>query len=494
MWKATAGTQVDVSNGDDGSDDWDTDPDFVNDVTEQEQRWGSCTVQGSGRTAGAIDMNALREETTKADAQLKKKQLEEGPKAAFGYGGKFGVQADRMDESAVGHDYVAKVEKHVSQKDYSAGFGGKFGVQTDRVDKSAQGWEYKEKLQKHVSQKDYSSGFGGKFGVQADRQDKSAVGWDHVEKLEKHESQKDYAVGFGGKFGVQADRQDKSAVGWDHHESLHKHESQVDHKKGFGGKFGVQTDRIDKSAHDFSEQPERVGTNYEKPKPDIGSSKPASLRARFENLAQREEEEARRKAEEEKVRRQDRERREEEQARAREERRVRELLEKERAREQLLASAAPVPPQAAPAEDEAPRPVSQRPGVVEASKESPAEERPASPVPPPAATQERARSPACSPPATEDRLHAGRASGPAPAASPAPVEPPQEQEQQLEADEDAGYTAVALYDYQAAAEDEISFDPDDVITHIEMIDEGWWRGFCRGQYGLFPANYVQLQQ
>lgn len=41
----------------------------------------------------------------------------------------------RMDQSAVGHDYVAKVEKHVSQMDYSTGFGGKFGVQMDRIDK-----------------------------------------------------------------------------------------------------------------------------------------------------------------------------------------------------------------------------------------------------------------------------------------------------------------------------------------------------------------------
>lgn len=55
---------------------------------------------------------------------------------------------------------------------------------------SAEGWEYKEKIEKHASQKDYSAGFGGKFGVEADRQDKSAVGWDYVEKLEKHESQK----------------------------------------------------------------------------------------------------------------------------------------------------------------------------------------------------------------------------------------------------------------------------------------------------------------
>jgi len=53
--------------------------------------------------------------------------------------------------------------------------------------------------------------------------------------------------------------------------------------------------------------------------------------------------------------------------------------------------------------------------------------------------------------------------------------------------------AVALYDYQAGDEDEISFDPDEVITNLEFIDEGWWRGTCRGFHGLFPANYVELR-
>ncbi|MEQ2173146.1 hypothetical protein GOODEAATRI_028887 [Goodea atripinnis] len=67
-------------------------------------------------------------------------------------------------------------------------------------------------------------------------------------------------------------------------------------------------------------------------------------------------------------------------------------------------------------------------------------------------------------------------------------------EQHYEYGEDLGVTAVALYDYQAAGDDEISFDPDDIITNIEMIDEGWWRGVCRGAYGLFPANYVEVRQ
>ena len=35
--------------------------------------------------------------------------------------------------------------------------------------------------------------------------------------------------------------------------------------------------------------------------------------------------------------------------------------------------------------------------------------------------------------------------------------------------EDNGVTAIALYDYQAAADDEISFDPNDIITNIEMV-------------------------
>ncbi|XP_068422516.1 drebrin-like b isoform X2 [Clinocottus analis] len=58
---------------------------------------------------------------------------------------------------------------------------------------------------------------------------------------------------------------------------------------------------------------------------------------------------------------------------------------------------------------------------------------------------------------------------------------------------DRGTCARALYDYQAADDTEISFDPDNIITGIEMIDEGWWRGYSPdGHFGMFPANYVEL--
>lgn len=56
MWKASAGHQIQATSAASAEDDdWETDPDFVNDVSEQEQRWGSKTIDGSGRTAGTIE-------------------------------------------------------------------------------------------------------------------------------------------------------------------------------------------------------------------------------------------------------------------------------------------------------------------------------------------------------------------------------------------------------------------------------------------------------
>ncbi|XP_071338601.1 drebrin-like b isoform X5 [Trachinotus anak] len=76
---------------------------------------------------------------------------------------------------------------------------------------------------------------------------------------------------------------------------------------------------------------------------------------------------------------------------------------------------------------------------------------------------------------------------------PAQVEESNAYEVTVEETPDRGICARALYDYQAADDTEISFDPDDIITGIEMIDEGWWRGYSPdGHFGMFPANYVEL--
>jgi len=75
------------------------------------------------------------------------------------------------------------------------------------------------------------------------------------------------------------------------------------------------------------------------------------------------------------------------------------------------------------------------------------------------------------------------------------AEETQEAAEPTAVNEEAGssVSAKALYDYQAVDDTEITFDPDDIITGIEMIDEGWWRGYApSGHYGMFPANYVEL--
>ncbi|VDL61185.1 unnamed protein product [Hymenolepis diminuta] len=155
-------------------DDWDITPDYKNVMTEKEQRFGVKAVPGR---VGHIDMDELRKTVVKADEESKKNAL---PSASYGYGGKFGIEKDRMDKSAVGTDYHAVLNKHSSQQDYSKGFGGKYGVQTDRQDKAAVGYDHHEELSKHASQKDYSLGFGGKYGVQTDRVDSSSVGYKDV--------------------------------------------------------------------------------------------------------------------------------------------------------------------------------------------------------------------------------------------------------------------------------------------------------------------------
>uniref|UniRef100_A0A5F8GZ42 Src substrate cortactin n=1 Tax=Monodelphis domestica TaxID=13616 RepID=A0A5F8GZ42_MONDO len=507
MWKASAGHSISVSKDDGGADDWETDPDFVNDVSEKEQRWGAKTVQGSGHQEH-INIHKLRENVFQEHQTLKEKELETGPKASHGYGGKFGVEQDRMDKSAVGHEYQSKLSKHCSQvdsvrgfggkfgvqmdrvdqvsaasllfppaaeeaagwgrccggsaglgpsekprrvgsvgsqavPDYSRGFGGKFGLDKDSVDKSAVGFEYQAKTEKHESQKDYVKGFGGKFGVQTDRQDKCALGWDHQEKVQLHESQKDYKSGFGGRFGVQTERQDPSAVGFEYKEKLAQHESQQDYSKGFGGKYGVQKDRMDKVSvsHSKAHSPRRFCAS---PRPWDPAVSGLSWESRGEQA---------------------------------------------RAKKQTPSPSSTPQPQA----DERP---------------------PASPVYEDAAAYEaepryKGHSPAYSEPEPESTEYSTVQSDYQEAAdqqdlaqeSEAVYETAEslaqnqaEENTYDEYENDLGITAIALYDYQAAGDDEISFDPDDIITNIEMIDDGWWRGVCKGRYGLFPANYVEVRQ
>uniref|UniRef100_A0A3Q0QXG8 Hematopoietic cell-specific Lyn substrate 1 n=1 Tax=Amphilophus citrinellus TaxID=61819 RepID=A0A3Q0QXG8_AMPCI len=544
MWKSVVGHNVNMKVAAEG-DDWETDPDFENDVSEQEQRWGAKTIEGSGRKEH-ISVAELRNKVAEEHEQVKQK--EDIPKASYGYGGKFGVEKDRMDKVAVGTDYVAQVEKHSSQKDAAKGFGGKYGVQQDRVDKvrrqadyftvaaskpyvtkhnSAVGFEYKGEVQQHGSQKDYSKGFGGKYGVEKDKVDKAALGYDYKGQTEKHQSQKDYAKGFGGKYGVEKEKVDKAAVGYDYKGETEKHQSQKDYSKGFGGKFGVekekvdkaalgydykgetekhqsqkdysagfggrygvQEDRMDKSAAGFSDMNSPTSA-YEKTQPVEASSAGAGkLKARFESIAKASDEENRKKVEEERARRQARESREREEAKRRQQQQVHRIESKPPPVQHVDPEYNRPPPEIhrhVPEIQEMPEPEPEPDGFFCCFQEEPEYDEP--PALPPRSDEFTERD---APPLPDRSADVDTDEGEYEDIGHPPPAPQPEAEDNEYEDLSGGQKAIAIYDYEGEADDEISFNPDDIIHNIEMIDEGWWKGQCHGRTGLFPAAYVQL--
>ncbi len=71
-----------------------------NDISEKESRWGSKTVAGSGHQA-SFGVDQLRQQALVDDKVVAEKRLATLPKPSLGYGGKFGVQKDRMDKVTI---------------------------------------------------------------------------------------------------------------------------------------------------------------------------------------------------------------------------------------------------------------------------------------------------------------------------------------------------------------------------------------------------------
>ncbi|QLL31123.1 hypothetical protein HG536_0A09400 [Torulaspora globosa] len=77
--------------------------------------------------------------------------------------------------------------------------------------------------------------------------------------------------------------------------------------------------------------------------------------------------------------------------------------------------------------------------------------------------------------------------------APAPPPPARRSVQQAKP---ASPCAIAEYDYEAAEDNELTFSENDKIINIDFVDEDWWLGELEknGEKGLFPSNYVVLQE
>lgn len=431
-------------------------------------------------------------------------------------------------KSAVGFDHVEQLPKHSSQIDYAKGFGGKYGVASGSKDKSAVGFDHVEQLSKHSSQVDYSKGFGGKYGVASGSKDKSAVGFDHVEQLPKHSSQVDYSKGFGGKYGVES--KEKSSA-FDHEDNNNEvpavvgtnyQRTRADSKadvKGLKSRFESATsqdeakrradelrqERLNKEKEEKEREAKRAAQSPPPPlvKPTIKptyhstvnklnnsssstskESSPSSLSSNASTSSSSY------------------------------------VPGKLKINSQFLQTASQSNQK--PTTSVSTSSLSENSGSAQPTIEDVIKQQPVAPAPAPTPVV-AAQQPETiyTPPSNlrnqyhaseEDEDEWGEKESPVAmkVADTAPLATYDQDDSsfntsgnnnQLQPQSETTSTttttsllrAIALYDYQANDSDEISFDPNDIITDIVQIDDGWWQGKCKGQFGLFPANYVELQ-
>lgn len=65
-------------------------------------------------------------------------------------------------------------------------------------------------------------------------------------------------------------------------------------------------------------------------------------------------------------------------------------------------------------------------------------------------------------------------------------------ENEMDALDIEGVPAVALFDFEPNADDEVGLKAGDKLTVLVQNEGGWWEGQCNGTIGLFPSNYVKL--
>lgn len=55
-------------------------------------------------------------------------------------------------------------------------------------------------------------------------------------------------------------------------------------------------------------------------------------------------------------------------------------------------------------------------------------------------------------------------------------------------------STVALYQFEAQSNDELSFHAGDTVHLLEMINDEWLKGQSNGKMGIFPSNFVDFDE
>ena len=54
--------------------------------------------------------------------------------------------------------------------------------------------------------------------------------------------------------------------------------------------------------------------------------------------------------------------------------------------------------------------------------------------------------------------------------------------------------AIVIFDYDAKAFDKYGLRVGDVLTTIKKIEEGCCQGMLKGKLGMFPDNFVKIEE
>merc|ERR1719400_1800864 len=384
---------------------------------------------------------------------------------------------------------------HSSQQDYKTGFGGEFGVQTDRVDKNAVGWEHNEKLEQHESQSKKSDYQGGQLAqAGGHEQQQGAVGTNYVKARPDIPSRN--TTNFKDRFEAMAKQSEEEARKKaaeekkrreakdmrDKEESSKVEEKRVKDIDAENQRREAQR-KAEEEKLDRELEQKRMKEEAEYRKREEDDTRNANAeRDRKEKMDAEMRLREEKRLEEERLRRQEREQSErrlkEEAEKLKAEKQKKEELERKKKEEEMNkknAAQSSAHYDLPPEEDE----LYENEGGRASYQEDDLYENP------------------------EEKAHPGRGGYVEEDTYENPDEQPAarggyvEDETYENPNEAAsrgggGITAIALYDYQAQADDEISFDPNDIISNIEMVDNDWWAVVLRGVRGMFPANFVQL--